>query len=175
MAKTLEIGPGQWKLEGADLLDSEPRDDLTYQATWGEHPLPIPDALYDDVFASHVLEHVPWMHTKAALQEVLRILKPGGKLEVWVPDFKFIVENYRQQKCGDGWRVHNPQANYMKWVNGRIFTRGPGLENFHRAVFDEEYLRWCLYDAGFAKSVRLAYKKRGRSHGDLEIGMEAFK
>lgn len=44
-----------------------------------------PDAFFDGVILWHVLEHVP--APREQLQEVHRILKPGGKLVVAVPNF----------------------------------------------------------------------------------------
>lgn len=38
------------------------------------------------LYASHVLEHIPWYKTEEVLREWVRVLKPGGVLEVWVPD-----------------------------------------------------------------------------------------
>ena len=45
---------------------------------------PIPDASYDFVLASHVLEHIA--NPLRALREWSRVLKPGGALVVIVPD-----------------------------------------------------------------------------------------
>ena len=54
--------------------------------------LPFPDKTFDVVYASHVLEHLPWFHTEAILREWRRVLKPLGRLEVWVPGGQFIAE-----------------------------------------------------------------------------------
>ena len=43
----------------------------------------MPDAHLDVVMTSHVLEHVP--DTGKALDEVYRVLKPGGSLVLLVP------------------------------------------------------------------------------------------
>ena len=49
-------------------------------------PLPFEDNTFDLVYASHVLEHIPWYKVEEVVKEWVRILKPGGVLEVWVPD-----------------------------------------------------------------------------------------
>jgi SAM-dependent methyltransferase len=41
--------------------------------------LPFPDASFDIVVTSHVLGHIPFDDKDAALAEVARVLKPGGK------------------------------------------------------------------------------------------------
>jgi SAM-dependent methyltransferase len=45
--------------------------------------LPFPDATFDRIIASEVLEHI-WADERA-IAEITRILKPGGKLAVTVP------------------------------------------------------------------------------------------
>ena len=45
--------------------------------------LPFPDASFDRVIASEVLEHIP--DDRAALSEIARVLKPGGAVAVTVP------------------------------------------------------------------------------------------
>jgi len=45
--------------------------------------LPFPDASFDVVIASEVLEHIP--DDRTAMAEISRVLKPGGRLAVTVP------------------------------------------------------------------------------------------
>jgi SAM-dependent methyltransferase len=186
--KILEIGPGSVSgkskiFEQADTVDGyvgEP----TFRARWGLDPLPIPDNTYDLVFASHVLEHIPWYRTQFALSEARRILKPGGELEIYVPDFEWIVQNYLDKTCGDAWRVFNPNDDFMTWVNGRIFTYGedatelkseirPIPQTHHKAVFDIQHLKNCLVKADF-NGVKPISRRHGISHGS-EIGLLGVK
>jgi SAM-dependent methyltransferase len=47
--------------------------------------LPFPDATFDHVIASEILEHVP--ADEAGMTEIYRVLKPGGRAVVTVPRF----------------------------------------------------------------------------------------
>lgn len=48
-----------------------------------DNALPFPDGTFDFIIANHVLEHVPnWFET---FKEMARVLKVGGRLEVWIP------------------------------------------------------------------------------------------
>lgn len=188
--KILEIGPGTVDaiskvFPGADTLDGVVGAP-TYEAVWGQDKLPVSDSTYDLVFASHVLEHVPWYRINFALTEVLRILKPGGQFEVYVPDFEWIVKSYAKRKCGDNWRVFNPDSDYMTWVNGRIFTYGedateliseirPIPQTHHKSVFDDRYMAYCLDKAGFVKTELLTKRRNGKAHSIPEVGMIGFK
>ncbi len=61
---------GEWKSGGVDI-----RSDIT--------AIPEPDGSFDAILCSEVLEHVP--DPRAALGELVRLLKPGGTLIVTAP------------------------------------------------------------------------------------------
>ena len=168
----VEIGPGIYPLDGFVKLDCAAGEGR-YNFLWGVDRMPFDDNTVDLIYASHVLEHVAWYQTVDALKEAHRVLKPGKSIEVWVPDFQYIVLCYRDGKCGDEWRRHNADGYYMNWVNGRVFAYG-SQENWHRALFDRNSLRGCLFDAGF-KEVRWLDKPRGYDHGPINLGMEGIK
>ena len=169
--RRLEIGPGQAPLAGFETLDMT--GDATFRACWGEDRLTerVPVAAFDEIYASHVLEHVPWNATQRALADVYQLLKPGGRFEVWVPDFEYIIECYLRRTCGDDWRRDNPTGDPMQWVNGRLFTWGPGENNRHRACFDYRHLANCLRQVGFAEIERISRRTRGTSHGPIDLGV----
>lgn len=190
--RILEIGPGTITGKSAIFLSADTVDGKVGQPTaavlWGEKPLPFDDNTYDLVFASHVLEHVPWYRTIDALKEAYRVLKPGGELEVYVPDFEYIVRCYLERRCGDSWRVFNPNSDYRVWVNGRIFTYGedavellsperPIPQTHHKAVFDSTYLADCFVRAGFEQHRKVPNGKRryGQCHSVPEAGVIGIK
>ncbi len=175
--KPPRIGP-DW-----ELLDVEPRPGVDWVGEWGKPnedntdviPLPFPDDQFDHVYASHVLEHVWWYLSVEALRDALRVLKPGGQFECWVPDFGKVVAAYQEKKPADRWRRHNPTGDYMRWVNGRIFTYGPGVDNWHRAVFDADSLQQLFRDAGFADVHRLKKPTGPDIHGWINLGVAGIK
>jgi ubiquinone/menaquinone biosynthesis C-methylase UbiE len=175
-ARYLEIGPGSQKLgpEWTTMnVVKTPATDVV--GTWGQASrLPFPDNSFDVIYASHVLEHVWWYRVPTALSAALCALKPGGGLELWVPNFEYIVECYRDRRCGDDWRRFNQEGDFMKWVAGRIFTYGPEQTNIHRAIFDPPYLRQCLAEAGFT-AIQALDRPRGVSHGAINLGMKGVK
>ncbi|MGF1479791.1 MAG: methyltransferase domain-containing protein [Cyanophyceae cyanobacterium] len=56
--------------------------------------IPFPDAAFDVVYHSHVLEHFSKAQAQAFLSECCRVLRPQGVLRVVVPDLEQIVRSY---------------------------------------------------------------------------------
>lgn len=175
--RKLEIGPGNkgrinktW--ETMDIV-KKPFVDIVHDAS--VIPYPIKSNIYDLVYMSHILEHIPWFKTIKTLKEVYRIIKNGGIVEIWVPDFAKIIKAYINPRLmhKDGWYKYNPEKDIMKWINGRIFTYGPE-PNWHKTVFDRSYLSKCIKKAGF-NSIKNIKKPRGYDHGWINLGMSARK
>ncbi len=71
---------------GAMRLADEVPADATAETVQGDAlDLPFPDDHFDAIIASEVLEHIP--DDMRAMRELLRVLKPGGKLAVTVPSW----------------------------------------------------------------------------------------
>ena len=47
--------------------------------------LPFPDNHVDAILATDFLEHIPIGKTVQVVEEIYRVLKPGGKFESWTP------------------------------------------------------------------------------------------
>jgi len=183
----LEIGPGNARLPGFETLDIIGGRNVDY--VWdASKPLPFKDNTFDLIYASHVLEHIPWYKTEEVLKEWVRVLKPGGVLEVWVPDGLKICETLvKAEKEGvnlinkDGWYKFNPRKDPCVWAAGRIFTYGDGTgnpnhPNWHRAIFTPRYLKELFERVGLV-DVRLLDRSevRGYDHGWINLGMRGRK
>ena len=144
-------------------------------------PLPIPDGTYDLVYLSHVLEHIEWRKTVNILREIKRILKPNGRVEIWVPDMDKLIEGYLHpeniSKDTLIWR-YNPNKEPTLWFNARMFSLTDGYkdeENLHRACFNKELLIKRLTQAGFERIKILNRKPLGYDHGWINLGIEGYK
>jgi predicted SAM-dependent methyltransferase len=97
-----------------------------------------------EIYASHILEHFPHVDTLNVLKEWARVLEPGGKLYVGVPDFKRAVDIYQDTGLRD-W--------IQNWLCGdQVYPTA-----FHYAIFDEGRLSDLLVKAGFSKVERVVY------------------
>lgn len=187
--KVLEIGPGtpdgkSVLFPNADTVDAH-GELATENLIWGQNDLPFDDNVFDLVFASHVLQFVPWYRVVTALREARRVLKPEGELELYVPDFAYIVQCYNEKTIGDDWKLFNDAGGWMTWINGRIF--GPGEDateilkdgespfTHMKSAFDESYLIARLTDAGFKDIEPISHRRTGEVPQMREVGALAIK
>ncbi|MEK6208863.1 MAG: methyltransferase domain-containing protein [Pseudomonadota bacterium] len=56
--------------------------------------LPFPDEVFDAVYCSHVLEHLPRQEAASLLRHTHRVLRPGGVIRVVVPDLETLAREY---------------------------------------------------------------------------------
>src|SRR4051794_24034748 len=71
--RRLEIGPGNLRMPGFESLNIVPGAGVDYIADAAKK-LPFSDNTFDLIYASHVLEHIPWFKTLEVLKEWVRIL-----------------------------------------------------------------------------------------------------
>lgn len=123
--------------------------------------IPIEDSTYEEVFASHCIEHVPFSKAKECLREWLRVLKPGGVAVIdtpnidrnirryidgtWLGDFNSLTEAEKQKCSFDG------KPNKTLWINFKIFSSDVQWD-LHYANYDPELLPAFCLEAGFAKA-----------------------
>jgi SAM-dependent methyltransferase len=67
--------------------------------------LPFPNAFFDVIVSSHVLEHIK--DDAAVLQECARVLKPGGELIIWVPGRVSGVATQAEWEKNGHYRMYN--------------------------------------------------------------------
>lgn len=77
--------------------------------------MPFPDASFDVVYHSHLLEHFSRSEAEPFLRECCRVLRPNGILRVAVPDLEQIVKTYLTalEKVSEG---SAEWANNYEWI-----------------------------------------------------------
>ncbi|WP_299557268.1 class I SAM-dependent methyltransferase [uncultured Mycolicibacterium sp.] len=93
--------------------------------------MPYPDATFDVVIASEILEHIP--EDDRAIAELVRVLKPGGKLAVTVP--RWLPEKIcwllsDEYHANEGGHVRIYRASELR---DKITARGMQYERSHFA------------------------------------------
>ena len=187
ISRKLEIGPGKTRINGFETLNIVYQYNVDY--VWdATKKMPFKSNVFDIVYASHILEHVPWFLVENVLTEWIRILKPGGRLELWVPNAYKICNAFINAENGismeyteDGWFKFNPTKDPCVWAAGRIFTYGNGTRNichpnWHRALFSERYLKTLLQNINLRNIETLDNSSiRGNDHGWINLGVSGVK
>lgn len=137
-------------------------------------PLPFRDGQVAEVYAEHFFEHLDWPgDADAFLAECLRVLAPGGRLSLVVPDAGSALDHYAARdaayfaKVREQWQPPYV-ATAMDAVNYTFRQDGE-----HRYAYDEETLALRLTTAGFAEVARRGYDpdldSDLRKTGDLRV------
>jgi SAM-dependent methyltransferase len=180
--RQLEIGPGAQTIDGFETVNIVSGRNVDYVANAASR-LPFDDCTFDIVYASHVIEHIAWYQVEDVVREWARIIKPGGKLEVWTPDglkiSKAFVEAEEEGSAAfhqDGWWAYNEAHDPCKWAAGRYFSYGDGTgynhPNWHKAVFSPRYLKALFASVGLIEIRELNRSEiRGYDHGWINLGI----
>lgn len=167
--KKLEIGSGKHPKNGYDHLDIMPFKHVEYVCNAWE--IPVPDGSYDEVYSRHLFEHLSPVDAQKALAEWLRVLVPGGFVDMEVPDLEYhckqifmdgnselferkgkVVSNFEHAISSIyGWVKHGEtwghKWGYTESSLGAMLL-GNGFVNIHRVKKDPWNLRFKAFKQG---------------------------
>jgi len=132
----LNLGCGADYREGFINIDMRPeiRSDLINDITVLDQ---VPESIADEIFAHDALEHIPFREILPTLKLWFSVLKPGGTIEIQVPDFDQIFAAYPKYKHDfDGF-------------SSRIYGAQDYPLNRHLAAFCGDSLSKLMAAAGF--------------------------
>lgn len=106
--------------------------------------LPYASGSFDGVILSEVLEHIP--EEGAALREIWRVLKPGGRVAITVPNANYPF-------------FWDPINKTLETLFGRPIRSGPlaGIWANHVRLYEREELRARVVTAGFTVRAERAF------------------
>jgi SAM-dependent methyltransferase len=153
--------------------------------------LPFPDDCFDGVLANHMLNHVP--HRPSALQEIRRVLRPGGRLYASTVGEQHMLELSRSQlarrfgielgtepaRGAAGGQASGPadfslenggdQLAYL-FTDVRLSFYEDRLEVDNAAVIVDYVNSMEKLDQGVAARLLQALEQEIKTHGPLRIG-----
>lgn len=153
MGLKLNLGCGPLRIEGEIGVDRDPGADGA-DVCADILALPYEDGTVEQARLSHVLEHFPYRMAPTVLLEVARVLEPGGRIIVGVPDMletcRKYVEVHETPGLTRAERLSGKMIG-MRHMFGGQFSDGQE----HLAGWDEETLTDLLRCCGFTSiSVR---------------------
>ncbi len=144
----LNIGSGQAQLEGYENID---------RAFGGEaYPLSYPDDSIEAIRASHILEHFGYAEIDAVLQEWVRVLQPGGVLEVSVPDVE------KCDRCDPMWHLY-------------LMGGQTDANDFHKSAWTLTRLHQSLEAAGLERIEKWPGDPRDTSCHPVSANLRGYK
>lgn len=128
--------------------------------------LPFPENYADYVLMSHVIEHIPLRYGLRAVQQIHRVLKPGGNCVIMCPDFNSLARIWL-----DTVAKHEGSFTAFDWyqftaesIYGNQVTDG----EYHRSPITGDYLNFLLKVAGFTNITVTVYPHNGLPATDVE-------
>ena len=116
--------------------------------------IPFPDESVSQIYSSHFFEHLKFKDGQKFLSECLRVMRPGGKFSICVPNARIYIEAYLRNVDLDAntFSIYKPAYNHttrIDYVNYMAY-----MDGHHNYMFDEENLIYILKSKGM-RNVRL--------------------
>lgn len=122
--------------------------------------LPFPANEFDVIVSIHVLPEIPYRQLDTALQELLRILKPGGTLRLSLPDLDKAIRAYLDRDVDYFFLIPDEQ---VECLSGKMITQLLWFGQ-SRCMFTAEFARELLARNGFASISPCAFRETKSPH-----------
>ena len=101
----------------------------------------------DEFYASHIIEHYSFKEVPILLEKIYKLLKPGGKLEIRIPDLQYLGAKFGNlgwwKRCSNG----------KSWMKNGIFGDQSHEGHFHKSGFSFQTIKQELEKVGFKTEV----------------------
>ena len=148
-AKRLQLHLGGWEVkEGWVIVNVEDREGVDVRSTVTDLSM-FPDGSAVEIYASHVYEHLGYQEElPKAFEEARRVLMPGGRLRISVPDMEVLSELFLHPMARSN---ANEQFKIMRMMMGGQVEPF----DFHKVGFSQNILTALLMRHGFKDFRRM--------------------
>lgn len=140
MSRKLHLG-GTIKAPGWEILNAIPGDHVDFVGDAANLSI-FEDEQFSALYASHILEHLDYVdEINSALAEWYRVLEPGGKLYISVPDMDVLTRLFQDRE--------NLTIDDRFLVMRMMFGGHTDDYDYHMVGLNEEFLSEFLKAVGF--------------------------
>jgi hypothetical protein len=133
---------------------------------WDAEDLPYKNV--DEIYSSHLLEHIPHVKVRNVLSHWYEILGEGGKLTLNVPDLEWVFKEIRKYEQGvplDGYyNQFDGEHGLLSIIYGTESHNG----EYHKGGFTKTYVEELLSSVGF-KEITVSQTIDGHDMGVLFV------
>jgi len=146
MPRKLHIG-GTIRSEGWEVLNANPAPYVDHVCNATDLSR-FPDNTFTEIYASHVVEHFDFAgELQATLKEWRRVLKPGGKVYISVPDLDILAKLFLAKD--------RLSLDERFFVMRMIFGGHVNRHDYHVVGLNEDFLAAFLRQAGYTNIRRV--------------------
>ncbi len=109
--------------------------------------VPFADNTIDCVVSSHFLEHLSQRDGRRLVEEIYRVLKPGGRVRLSVPDLDYALSLYAR-----GEKERMLRNYFFVDQHGSYYAR-------HKYMYDFDILKTVLAEKGFTQIAKCAFQQ----------------
>jgi len=157
MTRKLHIG-GSIRVDGWEVLDVNPGAHVDHVQNAGRLEN-FAEETFEEIYASHILEHFSYRSLPAVLTDWCRVLVPGGKISVSVPDLDTLAYLFLNPHA-----LLDEQFHIMRMMFGGHVDAA----DVHMAGLNEAFLRHFLALGGFVDVERVAKMEVFEDTSNLE-------
>lgn len=146
-------------------MAQDPEGRQTVDIVWdlSQFPWPLQDEEFDGALAVFVLEHVPYPAVPGFLKELLRVLRPGAKAVLAIPNteaqLKWVQEHPEGWDDKDLFLAASEKLFGDQRHSEREGTSLPGSDS-HKSFFTPQIAAQLFQEAGFSNIVVRPYGER---------------
>ena len=146
MKRKLHIG-GTQRADGWEILNAKPAQYVDHVCS-ANNLSQFPDNVFSEIYASHIVEHFDYKDELiSTLKEWWRVLEPGGKIYISVPDLDVLSGLFISKD------ILTVEERFF--VMRMIFGGHIDKYDYHSVGLNQEFLTWFLAQAGFANILKV--------------------